>query len=186
MLGLLGRLLARLVRGAPRTADRSPGAAPEAVPLTEVNKGLRDMGALLLELERRHKSVRAHGSRAWAERQTLLAQYHDTLRAVLDVLDSCESAPPSSPHLSVVREGLRRILDGQGVEPIEVRAGDAFDPRQHECEDTVATQEQPAGAVVDVLVKGYAQRRANGARVVLRPARVRVAKATETPETESR
>jgi molecular chaperone GrpE (heat shock protein) len=73
----------------------------------------------------------------------------------------------------VVRTALLTLLDEQGVSPMPVAAGDRFDGERHSNQETVSDVDLPAGAVVEVLAKGYL-RRAGKTTVVLRPAMVRV------------
>lgn len=183
MYSLLNRLVEFIIH---RKAGQKNGPAnsdTQAVPLTQVNRGLRDMGVLLREIitklqeiERQHKTIRTHSSNAWSEREMVLADYYNTLRAVLQVLDNCESALSSSPQMLVIYEGLKRIIEDQHIEPIQVKEGDLFDTQFHKCEETVEMEEYPTGVVVQVIEKGYIQKRRDGSKIVIRPAKVHVNK----------
>jgi molecular chaperone GrpE len=65
---------------------------------------------------------------------------------------------------------LRRLLESEGVTPIEVVPGAPFDPRHHEALVSVPGSGQPEGSVVAELQRGYLIRER-----VLRPAMVAVA-----------
>ncbi|HLD84560.1 MAG TPA: nucleotide exchange factor GrpE, partial [Coxiellaceae bacterium] len=70
---------------------------------------------------------------------------------------------PSDDHSKLTRQGieltldmLHKLLEKNGIVSIEPKAGDAFDPTQHEA---MAMQPHPDGksnAVIQVLQKGYA------------------------------
>lgn len=73
----------------------------------------------------------------------------------------------------LIRGQLENVLRRQGVETIEVKAGDVFDPQMQEAigeEESAA----PAGAVARILQKGY---RLRGR--IIRPARVKLSKGRE-------
>ena len=87
-----------------------------------------------------------------------------------------ESRPTSAETASWV-EGvaaidrkLRQLLESEGLQPIEVRPGLAFDPREHEALVSVPGSEQPEGSIVAELQRGYRIRYR-----ILRPARVAIA-----------
>jgi molecular chaperone GrpE len=65
---------------------------------------------------------------------------------------------------------LRQLLESEGLRPIEVTPGMAFDPREHEALVNVPTTEVPEGSIVAELQRGYRIRDR-----ILRPARVAIA-----------
>jgi molecular chaperone GrpE len=71
--------------------------------------------------------------------------------------------------IAMVLQKLRSFMENQAVTPIEA-VGQPFDPTLHEAIMQVETDEQPDGAVLDELQRGYKL----GERV-LRPSMVRVA-----------
>lgn len=70
----------------------------------------------------------------------------------------------------VIRDELLRILAGFGVERVEPRSGDEFDPRHHQAMMQQPTADFEAGRIVQTINVGYLL----GGRVV-RPAKVIVA-----------
>ena len=97
------------------------------------------------------------------------------IQDLLPVLDSLELALANMPKenekgIILIRGQLKDVLQKQGLEEIVVKPGDAFRPDEHE---SLGEEEsgQPAGAVSQVLQKGY---RLRGR--VLRPARVKLSK----------
>lgn len=104
----------------------------------------------------------------------------DLLRLLIPVLDHFDTALSQEPQsedgrnlyqgVKIVRDELTKLLQQSGVERIEVKPGDAFDPHQHE-----ALMRQPAEGVEPhhvsmVLQPGYVYRGRT-----LRPAKVAVA-----------
>ena len=121
----------------------------------------------IVNLRRRHTQERGDlikfGGRALANR----------LLPVLDNLDRALEAIPEGADDSVVqgisltRQSFCSALEAEGITVIEA-AGLPFDPNLHEAITTLpASEEQPAGVVVDVLETGYMLHER-----VLRPARV--------------
>jgi molecular chaperone GrpE len=74
---------------------------------------------------------------------------------------------------------LRQLLESEGLRPIEVTPGMAFDPREHEALVNVPTTEVPEGSIVAELQRGYRIRDR-----ILRPARVAIA-ASPDPDAAS-
>jgi molecular chaperone GrpE len=72
--------------------------------------------------------------------------------------------------VELTRRELEKALAKQGVRPLDPK-GEKFDPHLHQAMYELATEDTPAGTVVDVMQTGYAI----GDRV-LRPALVAVAK----------
>lgn len=120
---------------------------------------------------------RQAADQAASARRTLLLK----VLGVMDNLDRAMAVQTDDPagRDSLVT-GLRltswqfsQLLQQEGLEPITA-LGQPFDPRLHEAVDTVVTDQQPEGTVVQESLKGYRQ-----GEVVLRPARVVVATAPE-------
>jgi molecular chaperone GrpE (heat shock protein) len=53
-----------------------------------------------------------------------------------------------------IHDGLKDMLRGEGVVPMEVGTGEAFDPQRHEIVEAVAS-DAPHGTVVRVLRRGF-------------------------------
>ena len=126
--------------------------------------------------------------------ETVRYQGEQMVTALLPVLDNMDRALSSaqehgSEHSGLV-EGLEqihaqfeRVLKDFGLEAVAAAAGDTFDPRLHEAISHEPSAEQPEGAILQQLQRGYKL----GNRL-LRPARVRVSKGppADPPPTESR
>lgn len=72
--------------------------------------------------------------------------------------------------LELTHSQLHRILDKQGVEPVQ-SVGQAFDPRYHEAVGVGESEDAEDGAILEEYQKGYLL---NGR--LLRPSRVKVAR----------
>lgn len=102
------------------------------------------------------------------------------LRQLIDVLDGFDAAFKVVPKklekeawvegLRLVEQKLKRIMENEGVKPIETEGKD-FDPKYHEAMYYEPTPGEPEGRVTGEYQRGYTL----GERV-LRPSRVKVAK----------
>ena len=189
MPNLFNQLLEFIIPSKARRKNGMDYSSIQATPLTEINKELRDMSLLLREvaakhkdIEQRHKAILVHSSNAWNEREALFTNYYNTLSVVLQVLDNCESALESSPQMMVVYNGLKVILENQHIEPIPVKEGDLFDAQLHECEETAKTEDSSPCVVLQVIEKGYMQKRRDGIKAIIRPAKVCVSEKLPTLE----
>jgi len=107
----------------------------------------------------------------------------EVLRPLLEVADNFDRAVASfgsdaeaETDTDAVREGValihqsfRNLLRDRGVERIEA-LGREFDPNEHEAVAQVPSEDQPSGAVIEVVQEGY-----RFGDIVLRPARVVIA-----------
>ncbi len=110
------------------------------------------------------------------------AQYANAvlLGKLLDVMDGFDAAFSAIPEryrdepwvegVRLVEQKLRRVLDSEGVKPIEAQ-GKEFDPNYHEAMFYEPSPGAPEGQVTGEFQRGYML----GERV-LRPSRVKVAK----------
>jgi molecular chaperone GrpE len=96
---------------------------------------------------------------------------------LLDVLDGFDRAlqhvddtpPPVIEGLLGLQRQLLRLLEAQGIAPIE-SLGEPFNPEVHDAIGMIQDDKVPSGAVAEELQRGY-----RWGDDVLRPARVRVA-----------
>jgi len=118
---------------------------------------------------------RQAGEQSAAAKRSLLLK-------VLGVMDNLDRALHYQTEEAAGRDGLQtglrltywqfnQLLQQEGLQQIPA-VGQPFDPRLHEAVDTISTDEQPDGTVMQESLKGY--RLGND---VLRPARVVVASA---------
>jgi len=110
----------------------------------------------------------------------------DLIRKVLGLADDFDRAIEARPDtiaqeawfegIEAIDRKLRLLLESEGVSAIEAEPGQAFDPREHEAIANVPGSEQPDGAIVEEIRRGYRLRDR-----VIRPALVAVATTAETP-----
>jgi molecular chaperone GrpE len=177
--------------GAPAAAA-PPAELPEAGP----EERLAALAAERDEIKDRMLRIAAEfenwKKRSRKEQTDAVAQARESvLRDMLEVIDNLERATTAqggaagngSPDGAAVLKGVSLVLRlfQQKLERYEVRPfeakGQVFDPHQHEAISRVASDEVPAGAVVNELQKGYRV----GERL-LRPALVAVSSGPKTPE----
>ncbi len=80
--------------------------------------------------------------------------------------------------ISLIQRQFEAAMDQVGIKPIEA-VGKQFDPNTHEALLVTETEDYPPEQVLEELSRGYTL---NGK--VIRPSRVRVAKAPTTPESD--
>jgi molecular chaperone GrpE len=103
-----------------------------------------------------------------------ITQFMRDLLPVLDNLDrALEHGSPTETDPEMMRQGVEmtrqgflNVLARQGIQPLDVAAGQPFDPELHEAVGTVADPSYPPGTVATVEQKGYTYR-----DKLLRPAR---------------
>jgi len=106
---------------------------------------------------------------------------HALLRKILPVLDDLDRATKTMPDdlrqhawangVSLIQRKFQNTLDAEGVKPIEVKPGDAFDPNLHEAVTHEPSPDHTEGRIIALVQTGY-----TFGGQVLRPALVRVAK----------
>ena len=106
------------------------------------------------------------------------------VRAILPVLDHFDLALNQKPQqmtmqnllqaVGIVRDELGKALAAQGVERIEPKAGETFDPHRHEAVMRQHVNGAAPNTIVNTLQPGYAL-----GDMVLRPAKVSVAASPE-------
>ncbi len=139
----------------------------------------------LLGLQRERAEFQNFKRRTAEERDREMGLANDLLLfkvlTVADDFDRAIEALPASAETASWVEGvaaidrkLRALLESEGLRPIEVTPGMAFDPREHDALVSVPGSEFPEGAVVAELQRGYRIRDR-----ILRPARVAIAAGAE-------
>jgi len=110
-----------------------------------------------------------------------IARYgsEDLIKDLISVMDNfdlalrtLEKAGPVEKGIYLIRTQIDDILKKRGLEKIEVKEGDTFDPAVAEALAEIAS-DKTAGIVVEVIEQGYRLH-----EKVLRPARVIVSKGT--------
>lgn len=160
---------------------KEPPREPIDVTITDIElEELKDFKHKYLQLLADHQNARR---RLQKEKQDIV-QYaiQNVTLEFLDPIDHMENALGFAEQASdevknwakgfeMIITQFRDVLTNQGVKPMET-VGHVFDPNFHEAIEMVETIEAPEGTVVKEERRGYTI----GERV-LRPARVKVAKA---------
>ena len=112
------------------------------------------------------------------------------IRKVLALADDFDRAIEARPEsvatdpwfegVAAIDRKLRTLLESEGVSPIDVAPGAAFDPREHDAIANVPGTDRREGEIVEQIRRGYRLRDR-----VLRPALVAVAAGSE-PATNDR
>lgn len=160
-------------------------ALPE-VTQADLREDLRaDLKAELAELTDKYMRLAAefdnYKKRQVREASRVIQCGADLIRELLPILDNLERARSYGEQEEVTREqicaglcltaqDMLSILNKQGVNKVEVKAGDAFDPHFMEAVSAVPTSEHPDHSVMEVTLEGYTY-----GDIVLRPAKVVVA-----------
>ncbi len=143
----------------------------------------------LTELQEQLQETEANYKRALADYQNLVKQtakerqeyitYANSslISQILPTLDNLILASQhlSDPGLDMVVKQFQQTLESEGLQSISPVVGEAFNPTHHECIDTVESADQPADTIAQTLQLGYKWK----SGTVLRPAKVKVYKATE-------
>lgn len=138
------------------------------------------------QLQRETDETRQRLNRAADERaERGKADFIAALLPVLDNLQRATDAAESSSTREQIAEGVRRTaasfesaLAAAGVEPLK-SVGEDFDPELHDAVETVPVEPEAEGKVVAEYARGYRI----GDRL-LRPARVKVGRSSETARTD--
>ncbi len=182
----------------PEDAEEAQEAAPELSEIERLELEIARLEAALDEAEQRaaenfagwqrcQASFDNFRKRADAERQNLRATVKaDLLTRLLPVLDDFARAMKNVPEevenlswiegVTLIQRKLQRLLDSEGVTPLEVSPGDDFDPKYHEAIFYYEKEGFEEGQIVEETEQGYVM----GTRV-LRPSKVVVAKAPLPP-----
>jgi molecular chaperone GrpE len=143
----------------------------------------------LAALQRERAEFLNYKRRTAEERERDLGLAAESLiRKVLALADDFDRAIEARPEsissdpwfegVAAIDRKLRTLLESEGVTPIDVQPGTAFDPREHDAIANVPGTGRPEGEIVEQVRRGYRLRDR-----VLRPALVAVAAAPETAPT---
>ncbi|HJW83246.1 MAG TPA: nucleotide exchange factor GrpE [Anaerolineae bacterium] len=184
------------VAGSDTAAPEVQSAAAEAGPAAEAAGAPGDAPDLRAEIERLKAEATAnldgwqralaefanYKRRSEAERSQLAflvgVKIIEKLLPIVDDFDRAMANLPADLRgngwvegVSLTRRKLASVLEDEGVTPIAVAPGDAFDPSLHEAVTHEASEQFEAGQIIAELQPGYRI----GERV-LRPSLVRVAR----------
>lgn len=147
----------------------------------ERDAATREKDDYLAALQRERAEFVNFKRRTAEERQAMLGLAAEGLISkVLTLADDFDRAIEARPAtiaddpwvegIAAIDRKLRQLLESEGVSAIDAAPGTPFDPRQHEAVASVPGTDQPGGAIVGELRRGYRLRDR-----VLRPALVAVA-----------
>ncbi len=195
----------------PETTGETPASsAPQETTVAEAEVSLAEqVEALKKELEAARAQAQEY-LEGWQRERAAFANYRKRveaeraqfaaeatalfIRKILPIMDDLERAlqtlPDNLRHLTwvegvaLIYRKLQLALESEGVQPIEVKPGDLFDPLLHEAVLYEPVEGFEDGQIAEALQKGYRL----GERV-LRPTLVKVARkvepAPQTPTDES-
>ena len=174
--------------------DISPTKLPADIEALQAERDAAQAQAAeyLLALQRERAEFQNFKRRTAEEREHEAGLANDLLLfKVLVLADDFDRAIESRPTaadsaswvegVAAIDRKLGALLESEGLRPIEVTPGMAFDPRLHEALVNVPGSEFPEGSVVAELQRGYRVRDR-----ILRPARVAIAAGTDGGEPASR
>ncbi len=157
----------------------------------ERDAGLAQAADYLLALQRERAEFQNYKRRTAEERERESGLANEGLifkvLVLADDFDRAIEARPASladgdaaawaEGVGAIDRKLRSLLESEGVRPIEVVPGSAFDAREHEALVSVPGSDLPEGSIVAELQRGYRIRDR-----VLRPARVAIAAGPAGPD----
>jgi molecular chaperone GrpE len=168
---------------------KAAAAAAVATPDTGELDGLRkERDDFLAALQRERAEFQNYRRRTSEEREASLGLAAEALISkALGLADDFDRAIESRPAelaadpwvdgVVAIDRKLRQLLESEGVRPIDVPQGAAFDPREQEAIASVPATGVPAGHVVEQLRRGYRLRDR-----VIRPAMVAVAAGADSAQ----
>ncbi len=127
------------------------------------------------DLENYRKRVQRDAARSYQDAMTnvikiFLPVADDLERALKNKLET-EEAAQWVDGIELIHQKLLNKMKNQGVERMEVKPGDEFDPNIHEAITQEETPDYKEGQIIDVVQPGY-----RIADRIIRPAMVRVAR----------
>jgi molecular chaperone GrpE len=175
--------------GEPAAAAQTPKEAPQPKIVSVSEMELEQLRRELAETKDKYLRVLAESENG---RKRLVKEKHEMIQFAtqnlvaefLNPIDHMENALKFTQQMSddvkhwavgfqMILTQFKDVLTLNGVTPFESE-GKPFDPHRHEAIETVATADFAPGTVIEETVRGYIM----GDKVI-RPARVKVAKAIE-------
>jgi molecular chaperone GrpE len=163
-----------------KLADLEQRLARESEQATDYMTRYQRIQADFANFKRRAEQEQGHRD------QLITAQ---VISMFLPALDSFERAFSSLPPsllsytwidgISLIQMEMRRALQLHGVEQVEAKPGQVFDPLRHESIGEVESKEVPEGHIAVVLQSGYEIQ-----GHILRPILVQLARPADKPATE--
>lgn len=159
-------------------SEAQTDADPSSDPIEALEEEVADLTDRLARALAEQDNLRKRADRRVEQARTAGKQglLFELLPALEDLDRSLSDDDTDPAALRMVRDELWRVLGRLGLSPIDAD-GEAFDPDLHEAVARVATDDHPAGTVVDVVQRGYTLDDR-----VLRPSKVTVARAPDDAE----
>jgi molecular chaperone GrpE len=110
---------------------------------------------------------------------TQLLDVQDELEMALKTAQSADSAQPLIEGVQMTLKKLRKVLEQEGVSPIECEAGKIFNPSCHHAVSAAERDDVEACVVTEEVRKGYKMK-----DKVIRPSIVKVAVKSSKSQTE--
>ncbi len=126
-------------------------------PMAELQKQLEESRTKYLYLLSDFENYKRNAAR---ERMDLISTAgRDMMSALLPVLDDFDRAAKNgalSEGTILIHNKIAHTLKSKGLTSLEAKAGDAFDPDNHEAVAEIPVQdEELKGRIVDILEQGY-------------------------------
>ncbi|MBC7777393.1 MAG: nucleotide exchange factor GrpE [Phycisphaerae bacterium] len=137
------------------TPENKPSDTPDS--LAELQKQLEESRNKHLYLLSDFENYKRHAAR---ERMDLInTAGRDMMAALLPILDDFDRAAKNgalSEGTTLIHHKLAHTLKSKGLSSLDVKAGDEFDPDNHEAVAEIpAPNEASKGKIVDILEQGY-------------------------------
>ena len=110
---------------------------------------------------------------------TQLLEVQDELEIALKNTQSTDSTQPLIEGIQMTLKKLRKVLEQEGVSPIECEAGNIFNPACHHAVSAAERDDVEACIVTEEVRKGYTMK-----EKVIRPSIVKVAVKSSKSQTE--
>jgi molecular chaperone GrpE len=178
------------------TADEFASASSNPKMVTVTDEELKNLQKEIMEYKDKYLRVLAESENArkrlQKEKQEMTRYaVENAIVEFLHPLDNLENALKMAQNMSddvknwaygfqMILTQFKDVLAGQGVVSVDSK-GTHFDPHKHEAVEMIETDDQEPGTIIEECVRGYKM----GDRTI-RPARVKVVKATENKESQNK
>ncbi|HLP94946.1 MAG TPA: nucleotide exchange factor GrpE [Saprospiraceae bacterium] len=140
-----------------QTDNQNFGDNPESSVVQELQKQLEESRNKYLYLFSDYETLKRNAAR---ERLELISTAgRDIMSAMLPILDDFDRAAKNNAlteGTALIHQKLTHTLKSKGLSSLEAKAGDDFDPDQHEAVAEIPVPSDDAkGKIVDILEQGY-------------------------------
>jgi molecular chaperone GrpE (heat shock protein) len=164
----------------------------ERVPFPELRDRIKKITGFMaeakLDLDKLVPDLEDYGAKSWRRERETIKKYHrmvDGLFLLLDHLENLAKGEKKSDEIEWLYTRIRRILEDEAIEEIQVSKGQLFNGRYYKQADS-RHDELPVDAVLEVIRKGYFIEGLSGQEdVILRLAEVIVSSGPSEKKTET-